>query len=218
MTSLEIPKNLLKKHNWIIKRIMDYAVTVPLFVISLPILGFLALWIKISSPGPAFFRQERIGLANRKIHIWKLRTMYVDAEQRLVNYLRDTPWAREEWDRFCKLREDPRILPGVGRFLRRTSLDELPQLWNILKGDMSLVGPRPFPEYHTEKFPRDFRVLRQRVWPGLTGLWQISERSEGDIEIQQALDTYYVQNWSPWLDIYIVSRTLGAVLAGKGAY
>ncbi len=218
LASLEIPRNLLKTHNWIFKRMLDYAVCVPLFVLSLPILGVLALWIKRSGPGPALFRQERIGLAGRKIRIWKLRTMHVDAEQRLEAYLQQNPQAREEWDCFCKLKQDPRVLPGVGRFLRRTSLDELPQLWNILVGDMSLVGPRPFPAYHTAKFSRDFRALRQRVWPGLTGLWQISERSEGDIEVQQSQDTYYVQNWSLWLDVYIVSRTLGALCMGKGAY
>ena len=218
MAGLEIHRNLLKLHNLIIKRILDYIIGSAMFVVSLPILAVAAFLIKRTSPGPAFFTQERIGLGGRRIGIWKLRTMYVDAETRLSDHLEQNPQARKQWDRFCKLKDDPRIIPGIGHFLRRTSLDELPQLWNILKGEMSLVGPRPFPAYHVSKFRRDFRGLRRRVLPGLTGLWQISARSNGDISIQQSLDTYYVHNWSLWLDIYICSRTVSVVWKGQGAY
>ncbi len=106
----------------------------------------------------------------------------------------------------------------MGHILRKTSLDELPQLWNVLKGEMSLVGPRPFPAYHLESFDGEFRRLRRRVLPGMTGLWQVSERSNGDLRVQRSLDTYYIRNWSVWQDIYLLVATLRAVLLSRGAY
>ena len=215
---LEIRKNLLIPKNRVIKRVLDYVLGIPLAVFSVPLIGILALWIKWVDPGPAFYTQEREGHRGRPIKVWKLRTMYPDAEARLERYLAENPEARAEWERYFKLKNDPRVLPGVGRFLRRTSLDELPQLWNVLKGEMSLVGPRPFPDYHLEKFSSEFRALRRSVLPGMTGLWQVSARSEGDLEVQEALDTYYIRNWSIWLDLYILARTALAVIAKRGAY
>ena len=215
---LEIRKNLLIARNRVLKYVLDYVLAVPLFFASLPLIAVFALWIKRVSPGPAFFAQEREGAGGKTIRVWKLRTMYPDAELRLERYLDENPNARAEWERYFKLKEDPRILPGVGRFLRKTSLDELPQLWNVLRGEMSLVGPRPFPRYHLEAFPSEFRELRRRVRPGMTGLWQVTVRSEGDLKVQEALDTYYIRNWSIWLDLYILARTLWVVLFGKGAY
>ena len=136
----------------------------------------------------------------------------------LERHLAENPADRAEWDQFCKLKNDPRIIPGIGQLLRKTSLDELPQLWNILKGEMSLVGPRPFPAYHNSRFDPEFRTLRTQVRPGLTGMWQVSARSDGDLDVQESLDSYYIRNWSLWLDLYLLIRTARVVLTGAGAY
>ena len=215
---LELKKNLLVPANRLLKRALDLAISVPGFLLSLPLLAALACWIKIVSPGSPFFIQQRQGKGGKTIDIYKLRTMYPDAEQMLVEHLDANPSARADWLRYYKLKKDPRVLPGVGWFLRRYSLDELPQLWNVLRGEISLVGPRPFPAYHVAGFPESFRTLRSSVMPGITGLWQVSARSNGDLEIQQAEDTYYIRNWSLWLDIYILLRTLMTVFLPNGAY
>ena len=215
---LQFRHNLLNPLNRILKRILDIAGALAGLLLSAPIIAVAVIWIKIASPGKAFFVQERDGESGSSIHVFKLRTMFLDAEQVLESYLNSNKEAELEWEQFCKLRNDPRILPGVGHILRRTSLDELPQLWNILVGDMSLVGPRPFPSYHNARFDPDFRILRTRVKPGLTGLWQVSARSNGNLEVQAALDTYYIRNWSVWLDLYILIRTAKAVLYPSGAF
>jgi Undecaprenyl-phosphate galactose phosphotransferase WbaP len=215
---LEIRQNLLNPWNQRIKRAMDILVSGAGLLLAAPVLIGVAVWIRRVSPGNPFYLQEREGRGGRTLRILKLRTMFPDAETLLKQHLASDASARLEWDRFCKLKRDPRILPGVGQFLRRTSLDELPQLWNIFKGDMSLVGPRPFPGYHNSRFDPEFRSLRTRVTPGLTGLWQVSARSDGDIRVQTALDSYYIRNWSLWLDLYILIRTIRAVLACNGAY
>jgi Undecaprenyl-phosphate galactose phosphotransferase WbaP len=215
---LEIRQNLLVPVNRWLKRGLDLALASLFGILSIPVLALAVLWIKRVSPGPAFYTQQRQGEAGRPIRVLKLRTMYPDAEMRLMAYLAENPDARHEWDRYFKLRNDPRLLPGIGHFLRRTSLDELPQFWNVLRGEMSLVGPRPFPEYHLDQFGAKFRELRSRVAPGITGLWQVSARSDGDLRVQEALDTYYIRNWSLWLDLHILARTLRAVLSRQGAY
>jgi Undecaprenyl-phosphate galactose phosphotransferase WbaP len=215
---LEIKKNLLVRRNIVLKRLMDAAIALPLFMMSLPVLAAATVWIKLISPGPAFYRQIREGLDGSRIAVWKLRTMHIDSDRLLEQWFDAHPEDRELWQRHFKLRDDPRVLPVIGRLLRRTSLDELPQFWAVLKGEMSLVGPRPFPDYHLERFSDEFRSLRARVLPGLTGLWQVSARSDGDVGVQQALDTYYIRNWSPWLDLYILARTVEAVLLARGAY
>jgi Undecaprenyl-phosphate galactose phosphotransferase WbaP len=215
---LELRQNLLVPLNRCTKRAIDIVAALVIGIAALPVLAGAALWIKFGSQGSVFFRQERGGERGRTIQVPKLRTMHPDAEALLMRVLSESPEIRAEWACHYKLKRDPRILPGVGRFLRRTSLDELPQLWSVLKGDMSLVGPRPFPRYHLKEFDPRFRALRNRVKPGLTGLWQVSGRADGDLDLQETLDTYYIRNWSLWLDLYILARTARAVFLPRGAY
>jgi lipopolysaccharide/colanic/teichoic acid biosynthesis glycosyltransferase len=144
--------------------------------------------------------------------------MHLDADAQLAEWGAHNPVQLLEWERCFKLRDDPRILPGVGKILRRSSLDELPQFWNVLAGDMSLVGPRPFPLYHLKRFDTEFCRLRSQVRPGITGLWQVNDRSNGDLGRQEFLDTYYIRNWSIWMDVHVLASTIRAVLKGSGAY
>ncbi len=214
---LELRQNLLIRRNQLIKEISDYVLALPLFLVALPILAGAAVCIKILSPGPAFFQQERDGIDGRKFRIWKLRTMYPNAEARLQELIAKDPEARREWQAHMKLTNDPRVIPRVGAWLRKTSIDELPQLWNVLRGEMSLIGPRPFPQYHLDMFTAEFRDFRASFRPGMTGLWQVMERSHADLKVQETLDTYYIRNWSLWLDLYILVRTIPAVLGQNGA-
>ena len=215
--ALEVRNSLLRPLNRIIKRCADIVIALPLVVLSAPVIALSAIAIKLVSPGSAFYGQDREGLHGRRIRVLKLRTMVPDAERRLAQYLATHPEARLEWETRMKLFNDPRVIPYVGTWLRRFSVDELPQLWNIVRGDMSLVGPRPFPDYHLAKFSAQFRNFRHQVRPGLSGMWQVSERSMADMAGQEARDSYYIRNWSLWLDLWILFRTLPAALRGTGA-
>ena len=158
----------------------------------------------------------RIGQGGNEVNIWKIRTMYPDAEKLLTTYLEQNPPMRAEWEVAQKLKNDPRVT-RVGRILRKFSLDEFPQLFNVLKGEMSIVGPRPCMQDQISLYKKCF-VLYKHVLPGITGLWQVSGRNELSYQSRVALDEYYVRNWSFWLDIHILTRTLGVVLRGRGSY
>ena len=218
LVGIEYTNNLLLHRNRVVKRALDLIVGSVVLVAAAPVILFAAAVIRLLDGGPAFFVQERAGLDGRRIAVPKIRTMRRDAEKRLEEHLAANPGLRREWEARYKLKSDPRLIPIAGRFFRRFSIDELPQLWTVLKGDMSLVGPRPFPDYHMKQFSQTFLDLRRRVRPGITGIWQITVRSAGDVSEQEHYDSYYIRNWSPWLDLYIMSRTIAAVASGRGAY
>jgi lipopolysaccharide/colanic/teichoic acid biosynthesis glycosyltransferase len=201
----------------LLRRSVDLMIAVPAMLMVTPFMLVAAAAIYAIDPGPIFFRQAREGLFGKTVHVLKLRTMYTDAEQRLEALFRENPAMQAEWATHFKLKRDPRVLPVIGNALRSSSFDELPQLINIIMGDMAIVGPRPFPEYHLQAMGGEFREKRSSVTPGLTGLWQISGRSNTDLEMQQQLDEFYIDNKSPWFDWHILLSTIPAVLKRSGA-
>ncbi len=218
VVGLYVRGHLSLRRNLFLKRVVDLVLLAPLGLVAIPILTISAITIFVTSPGNPFYAQVREGYRGRRIRLWKLRTMHRNSEELLKEYLDTNPAAGEEWRTRFKLEKDPRIIPVVGSFFRRMSLDELPQLLNIAKGELSFVGPRPFPDYHLDSFTDDFRQLRASVPPGLTGYWQVTSRATADLAGQVELDSYYIANWSLWLDLYVMARTPWAVIVSKGAY
>ena len=217
LVGLEITLNLLNPVARFVKRASDILIVVTTAPVWIPVCLVLAGLIWLEDRASPLFIQERIGYYGKKFNTWKFRTMHPNAEEILKREMVANPELEAEWAVDCKLRHDPRVT-RVGGFLRRTSLDELPQFMNVLLGDMSLVGPRPLPQYHYGQLPVQIRTLRDRVRPGITGLWQVSGRSESGTKGMERWDAYYVRNWSLWLDIVILVRTVRVVLSGKGAY
>lgn len=216
LSYVQIKNNLKSLLNRFIKRTIDLILSITLLPFVLLVVLIIGVIIKITSKGPIFYTQKRIGRYGKIINILKFRSMYIDADERLKNILKDKTKAKE-WEKTHKLKDDPRIT-FIGKFLRKTSLDELPQIFNVLKGDMSLVGPRPVVEYELEKYYKDYSSYYLMVRPGITGLWQISGRSNTSYEFRVAKDTWYVLNWSLWLDIIIMLKTPIVVFRQEGAY
>jgi lipopolysaccharide/colanic/teichoic acid biosynthesis glycosyltransferase len=218
LVGIEYTNNLLLHGNRLLKRVLDVFLALVGLVAAAPVIVCAAALVRLLDGRPAFFVQDRAGLNGRRIAVPKIRTMRREAEKGLEEHLAANPDLREEWEAHYKLKSDPRLIPIIGRFFRRFSVDELPQLWTVLRGDMSVVGPRPFPDYHMRHFSAEFLGLRRRVRPGITGLWQVTVRSAGGTAEQESYDSYYIRNWSAWLDLYILSRTIAAVVSGRGAY
>lgn len=208
--------NLANPLNVVTKRVFDTLVGGIIFIMLLPILLIIALVIKLDSPGPVGFSHRRVGKSGQSFPCYKFRTMIINAQEMLDNILESDPALKEEWEKDFKLKNDPRVT-RVGRFLRKTSLDELPQIFNVIKGEMSLVGPRPIVWDEVPKFGEEaanyFMVL-----PGMTGLWGVSGRSDIEYDERVQMETWYVKNWSLWLDISLLFRTVGVVLGRKGSY
>ncbi|MFO0753900.1 MAG: undecaprenyl-phosphate galactose phosphotransferase WbaP [Thermodesulfovibrionales bacterium] len=214
---LKINNNLKSSLNQYIKRGVDLLLSVLLLPLLLFLVGIFGLLIVLDSRGPVFLVQDRVGMNRKLFRCIKFRTMYIQADAILGKYLENNKEAREEWCRYRKLKDfDPRVT-RIGKFLRRTSLDELPQIFNVFAGDMSFLGPRPYlPDEEEEMRQYGHLILLTR--PGITGLWQVSGRSELDFEARVKLDAWYVLNWSLWLDIVILLKTIRVVFSREGAY
>ncbi len=214
--ALEIKNNLAQPLNYLSKILFDYMVSlILLLVFLLPIL-FISALIRITSRGPAIYKQKRIGKHGKPFMCYKFRTMYNNADERLRSILLTDPSARSEWQAYRKMKNDPRITK-IGNFLRTTSLDEIPQIFNVLRGEMSLVGPRPVTQVEIELYYKDKAELCFCVPPGITGLWQVSGRSNTSYEHRVSLDAWYVRNWNIWLDIVLLMKTVFVVLKKEGA-
>ncbi len=198
------------------KRIFDVVLAIAIFPIVALVIAVIGFLIALTSRGPIFFRQRRIGQHGREFMIWKFRTMHIHADWILAEHLKRTPSARKEWHLNHKLRVDPRIT-SLGRILRKTSLDELPQILNVLAGDMSFVGPRPIVRAETVKYAERFAYYLAAV-PGITGLWQVSGRCDVSYEARTLLDETYVCKWSMVRDLWILLKTPRAVVNRNGAY
>lgn len=213
---MNIRNNLKSATNRFIKRLFDIVCSILAMPVLFPAIGIIGLIIRMETPGVAIYAHDRIGKNGRTFRCYKFRTMYKDAEEKLREMLESSETLRNEWEETWKLREDPRVTK-IGRFLRRSSLDELPQIFNVMKGEMSLIGPRPY-------LPREKADIREHIQvicsakPGITGLWQVSGRSNTSYRYRVKLDTWYIMNWSMWLDIAIIFKTVRVILKAEGAY
>ena len=213
--AIEIKNNLSNPVTYLTKRTIDYILAIILFILIIPLILIIGIIIKLSDKGPAIYSHKRIGKNGKEFNCYKFRTMYIDADKRLKEILEKDPLKREEWQKYWKLKDDPRVTK-IGKFLRKTSLDELPQIFNVLKGEMSLVGPRPY-------LPREWDYIKDEspiihaLPPGITGLWQVSGRNNNDYNYRITMDAWYVKNWNLWLDIVILIKTIKAVMKREGA-
>ena len=212
----ETSSKLKLKRNLSVKRFFDLFILFTAGIMILPFLLLIAMIIKLNSSGPILYKQKRLGKNRKYFYAYKFRSMVIDAEEKLANLFELHPELKQEWDTNRKLQNDPRVT-SFGRFLRKTSFDEFPQLINVLRGEMSLVGPRPIVDDEIDKYGDDFDRIFS-VNPGLTGLWQVSGRSDTNYNQRIAYDLYYLQSWSIWLDLWILFKTIGVVIRGKGAY
>ena len=216
--AFKVRNNLANPLNAFLKRVFDLAAGIIVLILALPIMALIALAIVLDSPGPVIFAHRRIGRTGKEFKCYKFRTMVINAQEVLKDILSRDPRLREEWERDFKLKNDPRVT-RVGRILRRTSLDELPQIFNVLRGEMSLVGPRPRPLYERERKDKTgLFEIGLGTKPGMTGLWQVSGRSELDFMHRLMLDAWYARNWSLWIDITLILRTIPVLLRRCGAY
>jgi Undecaprenyl-phosphate galactose phosphotransferase WbaP len=213
---LQVRNNLLHAGSRLAKRAIDLGFCLALLPFVLPLMAVIALLIAVESGFPVFYSQKRLGQDGRTFHIWKFRPKVRNPAQVLERSLASSPELRKEWAENQKLRNDPRIT-RIGKVLRKASLDELPQLWNVVKGEMSLVGPRPIVDAEIAKYKEAYPLYTKTV-PGLTGLWQVSGRNHTTYAERITYDSYYVRNWSFWMDIYLLARTVTVVLTGDGAY
>ncbi|KQR22930.1 undecaprenyl-phosphate galactose phosphotransferase WbaP [Deinococcus sp. Leaf326] len=216
VASLEIRNNLQSRRARTVKRSIDLFGSVFGTLLISPVLLLIALAIKLDSPGPAVYRARRLGRDGKPFDCFKFRSMHRDAEAKLQEVLAADPALRAEFEATHKLKDDPRVT-RVGNFIRKTSLDEFPQLFNVILGEMSLVGPRPIVQAEVVKYGEIYDAYKQ-VRPGMTGYWQANGRSDTSYDERVAMDNFYVTNWTPWLDVIILIQTVRVVLLGKGAY
>ncbi len=217
-TNLIVYKNRLKsRYRRVFQQTYNYILAILLLPFVLPVIGIFAILIKRESEGPVFFAHARIGQHGETIPTYKFRSMYADAKERLEKLLIEDPKAKMEWETSFKLKNDPRVT-RIGAFLRKTSLDELPQIFNVLRGEMNFVGPRPVVQEEIDKYYKSYAEYYYMVKPGITGLWQVSGRSDTDYDFRVKTDKWYVSNWSLWLDIVILLKTIKVVLKRDGAY
>lgn len=213
---LEVSQSLLRYGARFQKRVFDIVLASILTIIAAPILGAISAAIYLDAKGKIFFKQLRMGINDSKFEVIKFRTMRVDAEKRLTDLLDSDPELKEEYEIYHKLRNDPRVT-RVGKVLRKYSLDELPQFWNVLKGEMSLIGPRAYMPWEKEKMNGAEEIIL-KVKPGISGLWQVTDRNQSSFEERTLTDVYYIRNWSMFLDFYILAKTIAVVLSGRSGY